>query len=180
MFQSLRVNQQLFILRKENVPYLETASILSVSGVKMAQPQVGQMPSYTVDMTVKIGDRTENFTVPANSTYATTNNGLCSIAISKDDIDNEIDSMYQRSVDAINPTAIEYHNNVISACKMIKQQLHPEMAEKEQQQQRVQALEQQMQQMSSHVADLMAMNKALLEQLSHQNEKPSVNNKPKN
>lgn len=179
MFQSLRANQQVFVLHKENIPYFEVATVVNVGGVRVIQPtQMNAMPTYVVDVTVRSGDRTDVYPLPPNSTYATAQNGQVSIAISRDDIEGEVDKMYQGSSEAINPDTLEYHKNVVSACKCIKQQLHPELAEKERQEQRVQSLENQMSQMSQNIADLMAMNKALLEQLT-QGEKTN-GNKQKN
>ena len=65
MFQNLRASSQLYILHKDNNPYIEYGSVVSVSAPKPkypATPQLGQFPSMemVVDITVNIGGQSTN------------------------------------------------------------------------------------------------------------------------
>ena len=66
MFQNLRTNSQLYILHKENSPFIEYGSVISVSAPRPKYPMnppIGQMPTMemVVDVTVNINGQNTNF-----------------------------------------------------------------------------------------------------------------------
>ena len=76
MFQNLRPNSQLYILHKDNTPYIEYGSVVSVSTPKPkypAVPQIGQFPQMemVVDVVVNVGGQTSNLQgLPAGAEIA--------------------------------------------------------------------------------------------------------------
>ena len=58
----------------------------------------------------------------------------------------------------------KFHENVIAGCDKILTDLNPEFAEKQRHEQEIATLKGQMSEMSRNMADLMAMNKKLMEQ----------------
>ena len=168
MFGNLRANNIFYVLHKESTPYLEKGTVVSVSAPMPQLTQlngIGQPTLYSVDVTVKINDNTTTFQkLPANLEVADfAGNGNIVVASSRSAMNSELQAMRQRSVDIVK--SVDYHNGIIQVCDKILQDLNPEEAEKAAQQQEINTLKQQMSQMSQGMADLMRMNKELMEQL---------------
>lgn len=130
MFSNLRANNQVYILHKETTPYLEVGNVISVSAPMPMLGQYGQALNYSVDITVRVGDNTVNYSkLPCNAEIADWGgNGNLVVAASREAMNNELNSMRQKSVDIIN--SLDYHKNVIDVVEKILQQLNPEYAEK--------------------------------------------------
>ena len=78
-------------------------------------------------------------------------------------MNSEVTSMKQKSIDILN--SIDFHQSVIAGCDKMLTILNPEFAEKQRQEQEIASLKGQMSEMSKNMADLMEMNKRLMEQL---------------
>lgn len=169
-FSNLRTNNQIYILHKDNTPYLESGNVLSVTAPMPTMGNFGQPTVFTVDVTVKTGEQTITYSkLPSGAEVADWGgNGNLVVACSREAMNNELQSMKQKSVDVI--ASVDYHKQVIDVCDKIMQQLNPEYAEKVQQQEELSNLKGQVAMMSQNMSELMKMNKELMEQLK--GEKP--------
>ena len=170
MFQNLRSNSQLYILHKENNPYIEYGSVVNVSSPRPKYPMnppIGQMPTMemVVDVTVNINGQNTSFqNLPAGMEIADFGqNGNIVISCSRDAMNNEVAMMKQKSIELLN--SVEYHQGVIASCDKMLNQLNPEFAEKRRQEEEIANLKGQMSEMSKNMSDLMALNRQLMEQL---------------
>ena len=170
MFQNLRANNQLFILHKEAKHYVEIGSVVSVSAPKPKYPMTQPFPSPQIEMVVDVvvcvnGQNTTFQNLPAGADIADFGqNGNIVISCSREAMNSEVSAIRQKSLDELNRR--NYHENVIAGCDKILTVLNPEFAEKQRQEQEIATLKGQMSEMSRSMADLMAMNKKLMEQLS--------------
>lgn len=162
MFQNLRTNSQVYILHKVGEPYIEYGSVLNVTGPKPKYPMtpapVGQFPQMemVVDVMVNIGGQQ----VPLKDLKANADiddNGSIVVSCSKEAINSEISLMRQKSVDILN--SIDYHKNVIASCDKMLNSLNPEIAAKQEQEQRIQSLESQIGSLTGMMQQLLAMTK---------------------
>lgn len=163
MFSNLRPNSQVYILHRETSPYVEVGQVVSVS-----QPQ----PRYqvnnfmapqelVVDIVVNInGNNVTLQKLPASLDVADqgTTNGSLFISTTRDAMNSEINSLRQKSIDAIN--SIDYHKKIIQDCEILLQRLNPEFAEQKQQKQEIDMLKSQMSEMMSGMRELMAQLKS--------------------
>lgn len=171
MFQSLRQNSQIYIFHKGQNPSLETGI---VTNIPVAKPKYSQtvpstfgQPEMVVDLIVKINDHVINYNgLPASADIADTyaNGETIVVSDNREAMNSEIFSYKQRSIDIIN--SIDQHKNIITGCDNILNQLNPEFAEKQQQQEELCKLKEQMSIMSKSMQDLMESNKKLIEQLN--------------
>ena len=170
MFQNLRANNQLFILHKDENPLVDIGSVVSVSAAKPKYPMptpIGQIPQMemVVDVVVCVNGQNTTFqNLPAGADIADFGqNGNIVISCSREAMNSEVSAIRQKSLDELNRR--NYHENVIAGCDKILTVLNPEFAEKQRQEQGIATLKGQMSEMSRSMADLMAMNKKLMEQL---------------
>ena len=170
MFQNLRANNQLFILHKDENPLVDIGSVVSVSAAKPKYPMptpIGQIPQMemVVDVVVCVNGQNTTFqNLPAGADIADFGqNGNIVISCSREAMNSEVSAIRQKSLDELNRR--NYHENVIDGCDKILTVLTPEFAEKQRQEQEIATLKGQMSEMSRSMADLMAMNKKLMEQL---------------
>ena len=166
MFQSLRPNNQVFILHKDRA-ILETGSVVSVSTPLPkypVQPIFGQPQEMVVDIVVKVNNQDVTYQkIPANLDIADFNNSNIVLSDNREAMNSEIASLKQKSVAIIN--SIDFHKDMISSCDRILSELNPEFAEKQQQQLEINALKTQMGEMTKSITELMSMNKKLMAQL---------------
>jgi hypothetical protein len=160
-FQNLRPNNQIYILHKDNKPFLEKGTVINVSMPTSKYPipqQFGQAPEMVVDLLVKVGEQNVTYQkLPANQEIADFGNsgGMQVISMSRDAMNAEIMSMKQKSIDIIN--SVSYHQNIISGCDNILQDLNPEFAEKQQQQAEINSLKEQLLVMNKSMTDLASL-----------------------
>lgn len=160
-FQNLRPNNQIYILHKDNKPFLEKGTVINVSMPTSKYPipqQFGQAPEMVVDLLVKVGEQNVTYQkLPANQEIADFGNsgGMQVISMSRDAMNAEIMSMKQKSIDIIN--SVSYHQNIISGCDSILQVLNPEFAEKQQQQAEINSLKEQLLVMNKSMTDLASL-----------------------
>ena len=169
MFQSLRASNQFYILHKDAVPYVEIGSVVSVSAPMPKFPlptNFGQPQEMVVDVVVHVNDNNVTFQkLPANQEIADFGmNGSIVVATSKEAMNSELSSLRQKSVDIIN--SVNFHKSVIDGCDKTLRDLNPEYAEKQQQQEEINTLKQNMEEMRRGMADLMKMQKDFLAQMS--------------
>ena len=77
-------------------------------------------------------------------------NGNIIVSCSRDAINSEVAMMRQKSLDILN--SIEYHKNVIACCDKMLNTLNPEIAAKQEQEQRIQGLEQKIDALMGQIA----------------------------
>ena len=175
MFQSLRPNNQLYILRKDT-PILEIGTVISVS---MPTPKYQMQPVFgqqemVVDIVVKVNNEDITYQkVPATLDIADFGNNGVVISDSRDAMNSEILSLKKRNEDIVNN--IDKNKEVISNCEKILLELNPELAEKQAQQQEINNLRQQMNDMSKTMEGLMESNKQLIMQLKRDKEVKNEN-----
>ena len=170
MFQSLRPNNQIYILHKDK-PSLETGTVLSVSvptpKYPMQPPMFGQPQEMVVDIIIKVNNQEITYQkIPANLDVADFGNNSVVLSDNKEAMNSELMCLKQRSVDVIN--SIDYHKNLISECDILLANLNPDLAEKREQKERIDSLE-------SQLALLMDMNKQLMARLSGETSKTDNN-----
>lgn len=157
MFSNLRTNSQLYILHKDNTPYVEVGQVVSVSQPVPRIPNTFMAPQeMVVDIVVNIGGN--NITLqklPANFDIADqgTANGALFISTTREAMNTEISLLRQKSQDIVN--SVEYHKKIIQDCENLLQRLNPEFAEQKQQKQDISNLKSQMSEMMNSLKDLM-------------------------
>lgn len=176
MFQSLRASNQFYILHKESVPYIEIGSVVSVSAPmpKFAFPQTfGQPQEMVVDVVVRVNDNNVTFQkLPANQEIADFGmNGSIVVATSKDAMNAELSSLRQKSIDIIN--SVNFHKSVIEGCDKTLRSLNPEYAEKQQQQEEITVLKQNMEEMRQNMVNLMKMQQDFFAKFGKNGDYPS-------
>lgn len=163
MFQSLRPNNQLYILRKEK-PSLEIGSVVSVSmpvPKYQMQPTFGQPQEMVVDIVAKVNNQDITYQkIPATLDIADFGTGGIVLSDSREAMNSEVLSLKKKSADIID--SVDYHKEVISNCEAILSDLNPEFAEKQEQKKELDSLKLQMQEMSKNISSLMEANKQLI------------------
>lgn len=176
MFQSLRNNQQFYILTKGVAPRLDVGIVTSVSAPQMkfsAIPQgLGTQPEYVVDVTVSVNGATQQYQkLPANKEIADFGDSYGNIVVSmnRDAMNNEIATLKSRSEDHIK--RVDEEKQKIIAYESILQQLNPEYAEKQKQEAEIINLKNQVAQMAQSNSNLEKMMNQLLKELKGKEEK---------
>ena len=107
----------------------------------MSPTPMGQFPQVETVVDVMVNIRGQQ--VPLKDLKANADvddNGNIIVSCSRDAINSEVAMMRQKSLDILN--SIEYHKNVIACCDKMLNTLNPEIAAKQEQEQRIQGLEQ--------------------------------------
>lgn len=170
MFQSLRTNQQFYILTKGITPRLDIGIVTAVTSPQLkfqAIPQnLGSQPEYVVDVTVSVNGATQQYQkLPANKEIADfgDNFGNIVVSMSRDAMNNEIATLKNRSEDHIR--RVDEEKQKIVAYESILQQLNPEYAEKQKQEAEIMTLKNQVAAMAQSNANLEQMMSQLLSEL---------------
>lgn len=168
MFQSLRVNNQVYILHKGATPTVEIGSVTNVSAPMPKFPvpsQFGQPQEMVVDVTISVNGQNINYQkLPANAEIADFGqNGNMVIACSRDAMNAEVTAMKQKSIDILN--SVEFHQSVITGCDKMLTVLNPEFAEKQRQEMEINSLKEQVGSMSKSMNELIELNRQLMEKL---------------
>lgn len=170
MFQSVRPNSQIYIFHKGDNPRLEIGYVVNqpVPRPKYQLPAAfGQPQETVVDLVVKTNDQTYNYNnLPAQLDVADSlsNGESLIISDSRDGISSEILNLKQKSLDVANSR--DYHLSLVEKYEKILIDIHPELAEKQEQKQEIDILKNQMSEMSKSIASLMESNKVLIEKLT--------------
>lgn len=158
MFSNLRPGSKLYILHKDNSPYIEIGQVVSVSQpVPRIQVSNFMAPQeLVVDIIVNInGNNIPLQKLPANLDTADqgTTNGSLFVSVSRELMNSELSSIRQKSQDIIN--SIDQHKKIIQDYDLLIQSLNPEFAEQKQQKQEIDNLKVQMSEMMSNMRELM-------------------------
>lgn len=170
MFQSLRNNQQFYILTKGVTPRLDVGLVTAVTAPQMkfqAVPQgLGSQPEYVVDVTVTVNGAVQQYQrLPANKEIADFGDGYGNIVVStsRDAMNNEIATLRNRSEEHIK--RVDEEKQKIVAYEAILQQLNPEYAEKQKQEAEIINLKNQVAAMAQSNANLEQMMTQLLSEI---------------
>ncbi len=170
MFQSLRNNQQFYILTKGVNPRLDVGLVTAVTAPQMKFPTMpqglGSQPEYVVDVTVTVNGATQQYQrLPANKEIADFGDGFGNIVVatSRDAMNNEIATLRNRSEEHIK--RVDEEKQKIVAYEAILQQLNPEYAEKQKQEAEIINLKNQVAAMAQSNANLEQMMTQLLSEI---------------
>lgn len=168
MFQSLRVNQQFYILHKDVTPIVEIGIVTSVSAPTIKYPQIapnmGTQPEYVVDVVVNVNGTSQTFQkLPANKEIADFGTGNLVVSSNRDAMNAEIATLKNRSEEHLR--RVDEEKGKIVAYDAILQQLNPEYADKQRQEQEISALKNQVAQMAQSNANMESMMQQLLSRL---------------
>lgn len=177
MFQSLRNNQQFYILTKGANPRLDIGMVTAVTQPVMKFqnniPQLGTQPEYVVDVTVNVNGATQQFQkLPATKEFADFGVGNMFVSMSRDAMNAEIGNLKKMSEDHLR--RVEEERSKISVYEGILQQLNPEYAEKQRQEQEIATLKTQVTQIAQGYSNMESMMSQLLAKLDGET-KPSKN-----
>lgn len=176
MFQNLRPNSTLYILHKGVNPSLEYGQATYVSGVKTVYKTLPNnpypQPVQVVDIVVSSPTGTINLKeVPANADMVDDSSSGVLVSASRDNMNTEILTMKQKSEEVLR--SVDYHKNFLAACDMMLNTLNPEIAAKQQQEQEIASMKEQIASMTQNMNNLMEMNRQLMEQLGLSSETSS-------
>lgn len=167
MFKSLRPNNSVYILHKDTA-VLDIGSLVSVSN---PVPKYSFQPSFAapqemiVDLVVKVNNQDVAYKqLPALADIA--DFGEMVITDNREAMNSEIMSLKQRSVDLIG--SMDFHKNIISNCDKMLTDLNPEFAEKQQQQDEINALKSNVSDLSEKINKLLVLNEQLASQLKRE------------
>ena len=170
MFQSLRTNQQFYILYKGVNPRLSIGTVTQVSVPQLKFPTVptglNTQPEYVVDVVVNVNGQTQQFQrLPANKEIADfgDNYGNIVVSMSRDAMNSELATLKNSSEEHIR--RVDEERQKIIAYETILQQLNPEYAEKQRQEAEIENLNYQVTAMSFSNANLENMMQQLLMEL---------------
>lgn len=170
MFQSVRPNSQIYIFHRGDNPRMEIGYVVNqpIPRPKYQLPAAfGQSQETVVDLVVKTNDQTYNYNnLPAQQDVAdsVSNGESLIVSDSRDAISSEIINLKQKSLDIANSK--DYHLAMVDKYDKVLLEIHPEMAEKQEQKQEMDTLKKQMDEMSKSIAALMEANKDLIAKLT--------------
>lgn len=170
MFQSVRPNSQIYIFHRGDNPRIEIGYVVNqpIPRPKYQLPAAfGQPQETVVDLVVKTNDQTYNYNnLPAQQDVAdsVSNGESLIVSDSRDAISSEIINLKQKSLDIANSK--DYHLAMVDKYDKVLLEIHPEMAEKQEQKQEMDTLKKQMDEMSKSIAALMEANKDLIAKLT--------------
>lgn len=170
MFQSVRPNSQIYIFHRGDSPRMEIGYVVNqpIPRPKYQLPAAfGQPQETVVDLVVKTNDQTYNYNnLPAQQDVAdsVSNGESLIVSDSRDAISSEIINLKQKSLDIANSK--DYHLAMVDKYDKVLLEIHPEMAEKQEQKQEMDTLRKQMDEMSKSIAALMEANKNLIAKLT--------------
>ena len=170
MFQSLRNNQNFYILTKGVQPRLDIGTVTSVSVPQLkfsSIPQgLGAQPEYVVDVSVLVNGSQQQFQrLPANKEIADFGDGFGNIVVStsKEAMNNELSILKMASEDHIK--RVDEERQKVLAYEAVLQQLNPEYAEKQKQEAEIVQLKNQIQAITQTNSNLEKMMSELLSKL---------------
>ena len=162
MFKDLRKGSTLFLLEKSEHPTLRQVVVDTVSQPRSkygGQSVFNQFGIDTViDITVKDGDEVLEFQQLDTALSIQPYSEGRVISDSREAMLAEVESMHSTSTNIIN--SVEYHEHVKEACEGIMQQLNPQLAERQEQEKRLDALDKRMDGMESSIQEMLSLLKS--------------------
>ncbi|MCM1066400.1 MAG: hypothetical protein NC418_02355 [Muribaculaceae bacterium] len=127
-------------------------------------PQLGNQPEYVVDVTVSVNGTTQQFQkLPANQEFADFGVGNLFVSMSRDAMNAEIANLKKMSEDHLR--RVDEEQSKIAVYEGILQQLNPEYAEKQRQEQEIVNLRSQVTQIAQGYSNIENMMNQLLAKL---------------
>jgi hypothetical protein len=174
MFQNLRENQQIYVLTKGPVPSLDMGTVIKIQGPVPSFQAGSNMMGYTMDITVAVNGINRPFPqLPVNKDSAEYVNEQTIIAMSRDAMNAELNSLKNESVNAIQRGREEEAR--LPVWDKLILQLNPEVAEKQRQEQEIATLKSQVAQLAQTNTNLESMMARLMDKLDG-----DANKSPKN
>lgn len=174
MFQNLRENQQIYVLTKAPVPSLDMGTVIKIQGPVPNFQAGSNMMGYTMDITVSVNGINRPFPqLPVNKDSAEYVNEQTIIAMSRDAMNAELNSLKNESVNAIQRGREEEAK--LPVWDKLILQINPEVAEKQRQEQEIATMKHQMATMASDNAELKNMVAQLLAKLDGDGNKSAKN-----
>lgn len=175
MFQNLRENQQIYVLTKNPNPCLDMGTVVKIQGPMpkfQTNPTMMPQTEYVLDIVVSVNGINRTFQqLPVNKDSAEYVNEQTIIAVSRDAMNAELNSLKNESVAAIQRGRDEEAK--LPVWDKLILQLNPEVAEKQRQEQEINALKNQMSTMANDNAELKSMVAKLLARLDEDGSKSS-------
>ena len=136
MFSALSQGSPIYLLDKTSTPKFDVGEIVGVS-----QPKVNYgQPQTTVDLKVKVDDTIQEFNnLPSINSIVTYNGGKLVISETKQAIQNEVETILNKSQQILNN--IDIYKESISECENILKQLNPQFAIDKERDERLSSLE---------------------------------------
>lgn len=136
MFSALKQGSLLYILDK-SAPSLKVGQVISITQPFNQYGQLGITQS-TVDMTVKVGDCTQEFKqIPSNLYTATFGNVF--IGETREAVAQEVEGMIKTSQAVLD--SVDMHKHQLSTCEEILKDLNPQYAKQKDQEEKINKLE---------------------------------------
>ena len=134
MFSALSQGSSIYLLDKTSSPKFLIGEVIGVT-----QPKYS-FNSATVDLKVKIEDTIQEFNnIPSINSTCTYNNGKLLISETKQEIQNDIESLLATSKNILNN--IDTYKKNIEDCEEILRQINPQFAKDKERDNRLQNLE---------------------------------------
>lgn len=175
MFQNLRENQQIYVLTKNPNPCLDMGTVVKIQGPMpkfQTNPTMMPQTEYVLDIVVSVNGINRTFQqLPVNKDSAEYVNEQTIIAVSRDAMNAELNSLKNESVAAIQRGRDEEAK--LPVWDKLILQLNPEVAEKQRQEQEINTLKNQMSTMANDNAELKSMMAKLLARLDEDGSKSS-------
>lgn len=173
MFQNLRENQQIYVLIKNPTPSLEMGTVVRIQG-PMPKFQSNMPTEYVLDIVVSINGVNRPFPqLPVNKDSAEYVNEQMIIAMTRDAMNAELNSLKNESINAIQRGRDE--ETKLPIWDKLILQLNPEVAEKQRQEQEIAALKNQVAQLAQTNSNLENMMSRLMEKLDGDGNKSNKN-----
>lgn len=175
MFQSLRINQPFYILYKDVQPRIEVGNVTQVTQPvpKFSSMQFGQQ-EMVVDVSVNVSGSQRQFQqLPAGKETADFGTGNIFVTSNRDAMNAEVANLKKVSEDHI--ARVDEERKKITIYDDIIRTLNPEYAEKQRQEQEIQALKDQMAQMAQSSVNLENILSKVLAKLDNDGDKPAKN-----
>ena len=139
MFSTLRPNNPIYILDKQNSPVLKRGIVESVSPQRSKTGSFyGQPSDMIVDITVNIDNTKQEFKgIPANLNIA--NDGTIILSETKESLNSEVEAIMSLSKQILD--SVDYHKDVIEKCEQILKDLNPQFAKDKLQEEKITSLE---------------------------------------
>lgn len=173
MFQNLRENQQIYVLTKNPNPCLDMGTVVKIQGPMpkfQTNPTMIPQTEYVLDIVVSVNGINRTFQqLPVNKDSAEYVNEQTIIAVSRDAMNAELNSLKNESVAAIQRGRDEEAK--LPVWDKLILQLNPEVAEKQRQEQEINTLKNQMSTMANDNAELKSMVAKLLARLDEDGNK---------
>lgn len=155
MFGGLRQNSIIYVFDKRDKPSFKTAQVVNTSSM---QPIVGQVNSYTVDITARIDGKDVVFKqLPASLSLANSDGMV--VSESKELMANEFVNTRNASQHILD--TIDYHKNMVSACDEFLIEINPQLAQQREQEKKITALEGSVNAMKGDLGEIKSLLKSL-------------------